>query len=254
MTTQKHTILITGAGARVGKALALGLAQTGHAIAVHYNTSDTGARDVVTQIEQAGGRAAMVQADLADESQVETLILQTAEALGPVTALINNASLFERDEALTVTRESWDAHLTINLRAPLVLTQALARQRPDGTDGVVINLIDQRVWRLTPHFTSYTISKAGLWTLTKTLAQALAPHIRVNAIAPGPTLKSSRQSTETFQQQVDAVPLQRGPALSEFVRAAHFILETPSYTGQMIALDGGQHLAWETPDVVGVDE
>ena len=253
MTNDQHIILITGAGARVGRALAVGLARDGHTIAVHYNRSDTGARETAALIEQEGGKAVLVQADLADETQVETLIPRAAEALGPVTALINNASVFERDDALTATRDSWDMHLNVNLRAPLVLTQTLARQRPDSKEAVVINLIDQRVWALTPDFTSYTVSKAGLWTLTKTLAQALAPHIRVNAIAPGPTLKSSRQSEDIFQQQVDAVPLRRGPALDEFVGAAKFILETPSYTGQMIALDGGQHLAWETPDVVGVD-
>ena len=250
---RNRNALVTGAGGRIGKALALGLAADGWAVAVHYKNSAADAEAVVTEIERNGGRAAAVQADLSNEDDVSNLLPQTSDLLGPVTCLINNASVFERDEALTATRESWDLHLDVNLRAPFVLTQALARQLPDADEGVVINLIDQRVWALTPNFTSYTLSKTALWTLTKTLAQALAPRIRVAAIAPGPTLKSTRQSDEAFEKQVNAVPLQRGPTLQEFVNATRFILEARSYTGQMIALDGGQHLAWETPDVVGVD-
>jgi NAD(P)-dependent dehydrogenase (short-subunit alcohol dehydrogenase family) len=253
----EHTIrtaLVTGAGVRIGRAIALGLAKAGWAVAVHYRRSGDAARETVAEIEAAGGRAVAVAADLNDESQVETLVSRAADSLGPITCLINNASLFERDEALTATRESWNRHMEANLRAPFVLIQALARQLPDGQPGNVINLIDQRVWKLTPDFTSYTLSKAGLWTLTQTLAQALAPRIRVNAIAPGPTLPSSRQTEESFGRQVESLPLQRNPSLEEFSAAVSFILEAASFTGQMIALDGGQHLAWQTPDVVGVDE
>jgi len=246
--------LVTGAGARLGRAIALGLAKADWSVAVHYHHSDEDALLVVDQITAAGGKAVALGADLADEAQTETLISRAAKALGPLSCLVNNASVFERDEAPTVTRESWDRHMEINLRAPFVLSQAFAAQLPDGAEGNIINLIDQRVWRLTPNFVSYTLSKAGLWTLTQTLAMALAPRIRVNAVAPGPALKSSRQTEESFARQAAAVPLEHGPALDEFPRAVTFILETPSMTGQMIALDGGQHLAWQTPDVVGLDE
>jgi NAD(P)-dependent dehydrogenase (short-subunit alcohol dehydrogenase family) len=249
-----RTALVTGAGVRIGRAIALGLAKAGWAVAVHYRRSGDEARETVAEIQAAGSKAVAVAADLNDESQVETLVSRAADSLGPISCLINNASLFERDEALTATRESWNRHMEANLRAPFVLIQALARQLPEGQPGNVINLIDQRVWKLTPDFTSYTLSKAGLWTLTQTLAQALAPRIRVNAIAPGPTLPSSRQTEESFGRQVDSLPLQRNPSLEEFSAAVSFILEAASFTGQMIALDGGQHLAWQTPDVVGVDE
>ncbi|MGE0668422.1 MAG: SDR family oxidoreductase [Sphingomonadales bacterium] len=253
-TNRSRTALVTGAGARIGRAVALGLARKGWAVAVHYNRSDEPARQTVRDIERQGGRALAVPADLSDEVQVESLVTRSAAALGaPVTCLVNNASVFERDDALTVTRESWDRHLDVNLRAPFVLTQQLAADLPDGEAGNVINVLDQRVWRLTPAFMSYTLSKTALWTLTQTLAQALAPRIRVNAIGPGPALPNTRQSPVDFQAQVDALPLRRGPALEEFVAAIAFLLDAPSITGQMIALDGGQHLAWQTPDVMGVE-
>jgi NAD(P)-dependent dehydrogenase (short-subunit alcohol dehydrogenase family) len=249
-----RTALITGAGARIGRAIALGLAGKGWAIAVHYHHSDDAAKATARDIERLGGRAAVIPGDLGDEVQVESLIARAADKLGPVTCLVNNASVFERDDPLTATRQSWDLHLNVNLRAPLVLAQQFVAQLPEAEPGNIINLIDQRVWRLTPAFTSYTISKAALWTLTQTLAQALAPNVRVNAIAPGPTLPSPRQSLHDFRRQAESLPLGHGPALDEFVAAVTFILEAGSFTGQMIALDGGQHLAWQTPDVVGVDE
>ncbi|MEN3974614.1 SDR family oxidoreductase [Emcibacter sp. SYSU 3D8] len=252
-TKTVRTALVTGAGARIGRAIALGLAERGWAVAVHFHQSDLAAEETVRDIQRHGGHAAAVPADLADEVQVESLVTRAAAALGPVTCLVNNASIFERDDALTVTRESWDRHMDINLRAPLVLAQQLAANLPDDEPGNIINLIDQRVLRLTPLFTSYTISKAALWTLTQTLAQALAPRIRVNAIAPGPTLPNVRQSHADFAAQVAALPLERGPALDEFVAAVSLILDAPSMTGQMIALDGGQHLAWQTPDVMGAE-
>lgn len=172
------------------------------------------------------------------------LVPAAAEALGPVGVLVNNASVFERDEWHDATRASWDAHLEPNLRAPFVLTQAMARALPEGAEGVVVNLLDQRVWNLTPHFLSYTVSKAALWTLTRTLALALAPRIRVNAIGPGPTLPSPRQTEAQFAHQVASVPLRRAASPAEVARAALAVLALPSMTGQMIALDGGQHLNW----------
>lgn len=244
-----QTVLITGAGRRVGKAMALGLARHGHAVAVHYNSSQDAADNVVREIRASGGRAAAVAADLRDEAATADLIGRAADAIGPLTALINNASVFEKDEALTATRDGWDQHMQVNLRAPFLLIQHFARALPADREGAVINILDQRVLSLNPLFMSYTVSKAGLWTLTRTLAQALAPRIRVNAIGPGPTLPSIHQNAETFAQEAAAVPLGHGPALDEFVDAALFLLESRSVTGQMIALDGGQHLAWRTPDV-----
>ena len=181
------------------------------------------------------------------ESETQKLIGAATEALGPVTCLVNNASLFERDEALTVTRESWDAHLEINLRAPFVLMQEFARRLPAEASGTIVNIVDERVWNLTPHFVSYTLSKAGLWTLTQAMAMALAPRIRVNAIGPGPTLPSPRQSAEQFARQQAGVPLQRGATPEEIAAAVRFILASGALTGQMIALDGGQHLGWAQP-------
>jgi len=247
--------LITGAARRVGAALAKGLAQDGFAIAIHYNSSREDAEAVKAEIEANGGTAVCLQADLGVESEVTPLLAAAQDALGgPLGLLINNASLFEHDEALTATRASWDAHMEANLRAPFVLAQDFAKALPEGADGLIVNLLDQRIWKLTPQFMSYTLSKTGLWTLTQTLAQGLAPAIRVNAIGPGPTLRNARQSEEHFQKQLDGVPLKRGPELDELVNAVRFMLHARSMTGQMIALDGGQHLAWQTPDIVGIVE
>ena len=236
--------LVTGAARRIGAAIARDLAQHGWGIAIHYHSSRGEAEALAQELRAAGGRAAALACDLAREAEVETLVPRAVEALGPLTCLVNNASVFEMDKIDTATRESWDRHIETNLRAPLVLSQAFARQLPDGADGNIINLLDQRVWKLTPYFLSYTVAKSGLWTLTRTLALALAPRIRVNGIGPGPTLPSERQSVEQFRHQQAAVPLQHGPEVAEIAAAVRFILGSPSMTGQMIALDGGEHLAW----------
>jgi NAD(P)-dependent dehydrogenase (short-subunit alcohol dehydrogenase family) len=241
--------LVTGAGQRIGRALALELGKLGAAVAVHYNASKAAAQAVAREIVAAGGRAAAVPAELADAREAAALIDRAVEAVGPLDCLVNNASLFERDEWDSVTAESWAAHLDINLRAPMLLSQRFAKQLPAGRDGNIINLIDQRVWRLTPHFTSYTVSKAGLWTLTQTLAQALAPRIRVNGIGPGPVLPSSRQTQAQFDASCRATPLGHGALPEEIAGALRFILQSPSMTGQMVALDGGQHIAWRAADV-----
>lgn len=246
--------LVTGAGKRIGRALAMALAQDGYAVALHYQRSRSEAEAVAAEITKAGGKAVTIAADLARETQVIALADQATKALGPLGVLVNNASPFERDEALTVTRESWDTHMEANLRAPFVLSQALAKGLPDTAGGVIVNMLDQRVWNLTPHFVSYTLSKAGLWTLTQTLAMALAPRVRVNGIGPGPTLPSPRQTEEQFARQVGSVPLRRGPSLDEMAATLRFILATPSMTGQMIALDGGQHLNWASPPLHHAEE
>lgn len=246
--------LVTGAGKRIGRALALGLAADGYGVGVHYAQSASAAQDVVAEITAQGGRAFALQADLTDAAAVARLVPDAAAALGPLTLLVNNASLFERDTAETLTVESWDAHINANLRAPMLLARDLAAQCPTDIQGNIVNLIDQRVWRLTPDFTSYTVSKAGLWTLTQTLAQALAPRLRVNAIGPGPTLPNPRQEQAEFDKQARLVPLQYGATPDDMLAGLRYILSARVMTGQMLALDGGQHLAWETPDVTQVIE
>jgi NAD(P)-dependent dehydrogenase (short-subunit alcohol dehydrogenase family) len=236
--------LVTGGAQRLGQAIALELAAHGFDIAIHYNTSTTAARETQARIQATGRRAVLLCADLAIEEQTTALIPQATRALGPIGVLVNNASRFDRDEWQDVSRESWDAHLEPNLRAPFVLTQAFARTLPPRAEGVVINMLDQRVWSLTPHFVSYTISKAALWALTQTMALALAPRIRVNAIGPGPALPSPRQTAAQFANQSASVPLGHGTDPAEIAHAVVSILSLPAMTGQMIALDGGQHLQW----------
>lgn len=236
--------LVTGGARRIGRAIAVDLAAQGWAVAVHHNRSAAAGEEVVGQIVGDGGRAVALQADLAQEAESAGLIGRAVEALGPLGCLVNSASCFERDEVADMTRESWDRHLEPNLRAPLVLAQGFAEALPAGRCGVIVNLLDERVWNLTPHFISYTVSKSALWTLTRTLALALAPRIRVNGIGPGPTLPSARQSAEQFARQCASVPLGRGTSPDEICQAIQFLLAAGSVTGQMIALDGGQHLGW----------
>jgi len=240
-----RSALVTGAARRIGAAIATDLAADGWAVAIHYNSSADDAAKLAQDITAEGGKAVALQGDLAHEEVVAGLVGRATEALGPLTCLVNNASVFENDAPETVTRESWDLHMEVNLRAPFVLTQAFARQIPDGIEGNVVNILDQRVWNFTPFFTTYTLSKAGLWTLTRTLAMALAPRVRVNAIGPGPTLPSARQTDEQFIRQWASLPLGRAVMPDEIVDALHFILDAPSVTGQMIAVDGGQHMGWK---------
>jgi NAD(P)-dependent dehydrogenase (short-subunit alcohol dehydrogenase family) len=236
--------LITGAAQRIGRAVALALAKDGWAIAVHFRQSAEAAHRLVEDIIGLGGRAVAIKAELSRESEVLTLAPRAIEALGPLGLLVNNASLFESDDALTATRASWDAHMEINLRAPFVLTKSFAAQLPEDSAGAVVNIIDQRVWNLTPHFTSYTVSKAGLWALTQTLALALAPRIRVNAIGPGPTLASTHQTAGQFAAQCEAMPLKQGATPDDIADAVRYVVSAGAMTGQLIALDGGQHLCW----------
>jgi len=236
--------LVTGGAKRLGQAIALELAQNGFDVAIHCHHSSDAAEATCERIRALGQRAVVLRADLAVEEQVTPLLALAAQALGPIGVLVNNASRFERDEWDDATRETWDAHLEPNLRAPFVLMQAFARALPAGAEGVVINMVDQRVWALTPHFVSYTVSKAALWALTQTMALALAPAIRVNAIGPGPALPNARQTDAQFAYQAASTPLGHGSDPAEIARAALAILVMPAMTGQMIALDGGQHLQW----------
>jgi NAD(P)-dependent dehydrogenase (short-subunit alcohol dehydrogenase family) len=255
--------LVTGAGKRLGRAMALYLAERGHDVAVHYATSGDEAEGVAQEIRAMGRNAVAIQADLLVEDQTAQLVDQARAALGtPLTVLVNNASIFEYDTILSGTRQSWDRHMESNLRAPFVLTQHFAHQCPPvGRDaggealasGLVVNMIDQRVLKLTPEFTSYTIAKVALWALTQTAAQGLAPQIRVNAIGPGPTMKGARQSPEHFARQRQSTILQRGADAADVVAALGYFLDAKSVTGQLICTDGGQHLAWRTPDVLGVE-
>lgn len=238
-------MLITGAGKRIGRALAEDFGARGWSVAIHYNGSAAEAEAAVAAVQRSGAKAVALKADLSDAAAVDALVPYAVGAIGPLGCLINNASIFERDEAMTATLESWDRHQAVNLRAPFFLSQAFAKQRPEDAKGAIINIIDERVWHLTPHFTSYTVSKTGLWTLTQTLAMALAPAIRVNAVGPGPTLPNPYQNQAQFDRQQARMPLGHGTTPAEICAAVRFILEAPAMTGQMIALDGGQHLGWK---------
>lgn len=254
--------LITGGGARLGRAMALYLAGRGYDVAVHYATSAEGAQAVVAEIAAMGRKAVALQADLLDEAATETLVDRAVAALGPLRVLVNNASIFEHDTIETATRASWDRHIGSNLRAPFVLTQAFAAQVPAPAkdpqqepvaQGLVVNMLDQRVHKLTPEFMTYTIAKMGLWAFTRTAAQGLAPRVRVNGIGPGPTLQGGRQSADHFAKQRAATVLERGANADDITAALGYLIDAKAVTGQMIAVDGGQHLGWQTPDVLGVE-
>ena len=243
-SSQHRLVLITGGARRIGRAIALQLAEYGFDIALQYNTSQEAAEEVVASIKRLGRQAICLRADLSLSSDITALFPRCCSELGAPSCLVNNASEFHHDTVTTTNLHSWNRHFEVNLRAPVFLAQALHTHLPKGVEGNIINIIDQRVWKLTPDFFSYTLSKAGLWTATQTLAQALAPNIRVNAIGPGPVLKNVHQTYEAFEKEVRSTLLKRSPSAEEIARAVLFILEAPSMTGQMIALDSGQHLAW----------
>lgn len=257
------TALVTGAGARLGRAMALYLGGRGYDVVVHYNTSSKGADEVVNALEAMGQRGFAVQADLLNEDETQSLFSRATEALGaPVTCLVNNASIFEYDDVTTATAESWNRHIGSNLRAPFILTQAMAKQElAPLTDqngepkarGLIVNMLDQRVRNLDPEFMTYTIAKMGLWAMTQTTAQALAPAIRVNAIGPGPTLQGAHQTAEIFAKQRARVLLERGSNPEDITAALGYFLDAPSVTGQLLCTDGGEHLAWTAPDSQGFE-
>lgn len=245
--TEVEAALVTGAGRRIGRTIALALARAGHDVAVHHRGSAEAAEGVAAEIRALGRRAAAIRADLADEGQVRRLVPAAAEALGPLTLLVNNASVFEDDRVGSLSRDSWDRHLDTNLRAPIVLAEAFAAQAPDGS--AVVNLLDQRVLKPDPRFFSYSLSRAGLWWATRTLAQALAPRIRVNGVGPGPTLPSIHQSEADFAAEARATPMARPVSPEAVAEAVVWLARAELVTGQMIAVDAGQHLAWRTPDI-----
>ena len=255
--------LVTGSAIRLGREIALYLAQEGYDVAVHYAGSEAAAENVVVEIKAMGRKAIALQADLLTDAGSQPLVARATEGLGgPLTLLVNNASIFEHDTIETVTRSSWDRHMESNLRAPFVLTQEFAKQAPKAVadakgepeaQGLVVNMLDQRVRKLTPDFMSYTLAKMGLWALTQTAAQALAPNVRVNAIGPGPTIQGVRQSTQHFTRQRAATVLERGSNPSDITAALGYFIAAPAVSGQLLCVDGGQHLGWQTPDVLGLD-
>jgi NAD(P)-dependent dehydrogenase (short-subunit alcohol dehydrogenase family) len=243
------TALVTGSARRLGRAIAEDLAGHGFAVALHANGSLAEAEAVATALRADGKKAIALRADLGNISDTESLVSRAETELGPIGVLVNNASVFEDDTAFDFDGESFGRHFDLHVRAPAILSAALVRALPDYRSGLIVNIIDQRVLALKPTFFSYTLSKATLWTATQTMAQAYAPRVRVNAIGPGPTLISERQQPEDFQAQVDSLPLKKGPSLTEFGRTIRFLFDTPSITGQMIALDGGQHLIWHGTEI-----
>jgi NAD(P)-dependent dehydrogenase (short-subunit alcohol dehydrogenase family) len=248
MKPAKKSVLVTGAAKRLGRAIALHLADSGWSVAVHYNNSQVEAEETVAALHLKGVHAAAINADLTLEDDTERLIARARAAVGPLTALVNNASVFENDTIVTMTRQSWDKHIEANLRAPLVLSRDFAEQLPEGQEGAIVNLLDQRLLKPTPQFLSYGVSRAGLHWLTVTLAQALGPRIRVNGVAPGPTLRNERQSEAHFKRQLESTILGRGATPEDVARAVGYLMEARAVTGQLIAVDGGQHLIWKTAD------
>ena len=254
MSRATATALVTGGAKRIGRAIVEDLAAHGFAVAIHCNRSRVEADVLAAAIIGSGGRAAVIAANLTDMDAVGDLVGQAEAALGPLSLLVNNASLFEDDSVLDFDWRAWDRHFAVHVKAPALLAQNFARALPEGQEGLIVNMIDQRVWRPTPRYFSYALSKSTLWTATQMMAQSLGPRIRVNAIGPGPTLKNARQDDSDFAAQVDGLILKRGPELPEFGATIRYLWEARSVTGQMIALDGGQHLAWQTPDVTGMAE
>jgi NAD(P)-dependent dehydrogenase (short-subunit alcohol dehydrogenase family) len=245
---RRGAALVTGGSRRIGRAVVLTLARAGWDVAVHHRDSPADAAQTAADARAFGVQAAVVQADLADEAQVRGLVAQAAQALGPLSVLVNNASVFQDDRVGALDRAVWDRHIETNLRAPLVLAETFAAQAPDGAS--IINLLDQRVLKPDPRFISYALSRNGLWWATRTLAQALAPRIRVNGVGPGPTLPSIHQTPADFAAEAAGTLLQRPGSPEAVAQAVLWLIDADMVTGQMIAVDGGQHLAWRNPDIL----
>lgn len=242
--------LVTGAARRIGAAIATRLAEAGYAVAIHCDRSRDEAEALAARLRESGARTCVVQADLVDPAAVSELIPLVESALGPVTLLVNNASSFLVDELQALDVATWNRQFSINLRAPSVLAGTMANRLPPGREGAVVNIIDQRVWKLTPQYYSYTLTKAALLTATTTMAQALAPRIRVNAVGPGPTFPNPQDGEAGLALESQATLLERRVSASEIAEAVLYLARARTITGQMIAVDAGQHLAWRTPDIV----
>ena len=240
---KNKNLLITGAATRVGKAIALHFAERGWNIAIHYFRSSSKARELKKIIEQNWVKVALIKADLKNSKQVEKIVPLAKKKLGAIDCLINNAALFEKDDIVNFTTKSWNDHFNINLLAPTILTKQFAKQASKKTVSNIINIIDQRIFNLTPFFMSYTISKSGLQTLTKTMAMRLGPNIKVNAIAPGPTIKSKRQTDRHFRNQVKSTLLKKSVRLEDICDTVEFLINNNSITGQIVAVDSGQNLS-----------
>jgi NAD(P)-dependent dehydrogenase (short-subunit alcohol dehydrogenase family) len=253
MASSTNVAIVTGGARRIGGAIVEDLAGHGWAVAIHCNRSREDADRLAERIRGAGGRATVIVADLSDSQNVERIVDKTIAALGPPVLLINNAATYDRDSFGSLDRETWRRQMAINFESPVFLSEAFASVVPPECEGNIVNVIDQVVWRPTARNVSYQLAKSALWTATQMLAQALAPRIRVNAIAPGPTLPNDLQTTERFRLQAQTVLLGRGPELAEFGRTVRFFVENRSITGQMVGLDGGQHL-WEAPGAAEYDE
>ena len=253
MENGQKNVLVTGAAKRLGRAIALELAGQGWSVAVHHRRSKLEAEETAAAIREMGVSAIVVVADLGNEGEAGRLVAKAAADLGPLSALVNNASIFDRDTISSMSRESWETHMAVNLRAPVLLAQEFAGQLSDNKHGVIVNLLDQRVFKPTPEFLSYSLTKAGLHWLTTTLAQGLAPRIRVNAVAPGSTLPSARQSKEHFERQTSSTLLGHGASPEDVAAAVRYLIDAQAVTGQTIVVDGGQHIAWRSADAVGVE-
>lgn len=244
MENPLRNALITGAADRIGAAIATRLSQEGYGVVIHYRGSGEKAEQLAEAIQGDGGRAAIVQADLARRPDRMGLIEKAREALGPLTLLVNNASIFEPDSIETLHEDLFDLHMALHAEAPVFLARDFAAQLPQGEKGNIVNIIDERVLHTSPGFFSYTLSKTLLWTATRTLAQSLAPRIRVNAIGPGPTLKSIHQTDAEFEASVRRLPLGESAGPDGIADGVVALLNLPAMTGQMLALDGGEHLEW----------
>ena len=250
---EANKIIITGGATRIGAAIANKLSGPGVEIVIHYNKSKLNAEKLKKKLSKNLTKVYLVKGDLSKETDLKKIVKFCKIKLKYFDCLINNASLFENDKLENFTTDSWGKHLRTNLRAPALLSKEFAKNAK-GKNNNIINIIDQRVFKLTPFFFSYTISKTGLYTMTKTSAISLAPKIRVNGIAPGPTLKNKRQSEKHFKKQYLATPLKRQVNVSEICNAVDFFIKNRSITGQVIAIDSGQSLNWQTPDILGVKE
>ena len=250
---EARKIIITGAATRIGAAIARKLSEPGKEIVIHYNKSKLKAENLKKDLQKKGVKVYLIKGDLSKEKDVYKVVKYAKSKLGYFDCLVNNASIFENDKLENFSTDGWGKHLRTNLRTPALLSREFAKNIK-GKNNNIINIIDQRVFKLTPYFFSYTISKTGLYTLTKTSAMSLAPYIRVNGIAPGPTIKNKRQSEKHFKRQYLATPLKKQVDVEEICNAVDFFIRNRSITGQILAIDSGQNLNWQTPDIVSVKE